>query len=371
MTIRVLHICNDYAKQKLYAKFFCSLANVNVSGAVYCAVRTHQETTYSDAAFRNVVIKNIIKKYDKVFFNNKIRRVYSDLINEYQISNYDLVHAHFLYSDGAVALKLWEQYGIPYVVSVRNTDMNSFMRLRKDLWPLVLRITRNAKSIIFLNKAYKERFLSKFKVGLRSAISQKCYVIPNGIHNDWFDKTESTKSNSTLRIIYVGDLSLNKNLTNSVLACEKLREIGFDLNFNVIGDGGNGKGKFLRALRKSDRTSWLTYFGRINDFEKLRNHYLNSDIFLMPSFTETFGLSYIEAISQNTKVVFSSGEGIDGYFPENIARAVNPRSVESIVLGILKLLPVTSDEFETLDLERFDWNVIARQYVNLYREALL
>jgi glycosyltransferase involved in cell wall biosynthesis len=50
--------------------------------------------------------------------------------------------------------------------------------------------------------------------------------------------------------------------------------------------------------------------------EKLLNNYRNSDIFIMPSYNETFGLVYIEAMSQGLPIIYTQNEGVDGYFKE-------------------------------------------------------
>jgi glycosyltransferase involved in cell wall biosynthesis len=64
--------------------------------------------------------------------------------------------------------------------------------------------------------------------------------------------------------------------------------------------------------------------------------YRANDIFVMPSFTESFGLVYAEAISQGLPVVYSIGQGFDRQFPEGeVGYHADPNSAQSVADAIL------------------------------------
>ena len=44
---------------------------------------------------------------------------------------------------------------------------------------------------------------------------------------------------------------------------------------------------------------------------------------------KTFGLVYFESMSQGTPLIFTKGQGIDGYFVGYIGYSVNPRSYDA------------------------------------------
>ena len=55
----------------------------------------------------------------------------------------------------------------------------------------------------------------------------------------------------------------------------------------------------------------------------------------MPSSNETFGLVFIEALSQSLPIIYTKGEGIDGYFKDDfIGKAVNSKDNQSIAYAI-------------------------------------
>ena len=55
----------------------------------------------------------------------------------------------------------------------------------------------------------------------------------------------------------------------------------------------------------------------------------------MPSFNETFGLVYIEALSQNLPILYTKSEGIYKYFEEgHLGIGVEPSNITSIKKGL-------------------------------------
>ena len=100
----------------------------------------------------------------------------------------------------------------------------------------------------------------------------------------------------------------------------------------------------------------------------MKSLYRANRIFAMPSKSETFGLVYVEAMSQGLSVLWSQGEAIDGMFSEHIGESVNPLSDNDIAAKLRNLL-THPDQYETLPAETFDtfrWNAIAKRYIDIY-----
>ena len=87
----------------------------------------------------------------------------------------------------------------------------------------------------------------------------------------------------------------------------------------------------------------------------------------MVSHKETFGLVYIEAISQCLPIVYTSGQGVDGYFSDGeYGFKANSRSVESISTAIkntLNKFPNGLGPFEKNPAASFSWDKIAKVYM--------
>ena len=95
-------------------------------------------------------------------------------------------------------------------------------------------------------------------------------------------------------------------------------------------------------------------------------------VFAMPSIHETFGLVYIEALSQNLPVLYTKGQGIDGIFDDTVGVGVNALSVEDIAQA-LKLMLERREQYGNshVDFTMFDWRNIAKNYIDSYRTVKL
>ena len=95
----------------------------------------------------------------------------------------------------------------------------------------------------------------------------------------------------------------------------------------------------------------------------------------MPSAPESFGLVYVEALSQGLPIIYTKGEGFDGYYEEGeVGWAVDPRNPAEIANRVEKILcdyEGFADRIEHLNLEHdFSWPLVARKYMKLYGEIL-
>jgi L-malate glycosyltransferase len=373
--LSLLHICGDFAKQSLYVHLISQLAEKYISQKIYSPVRTEMEAKWSSTKISGIEhhLHNILNKSDRIFFRRKIMKIFHNLTNVINLSEIDLIHAHFLYSDGAVALQIKKNYGIPFVTAIRNTDVNFFMRYRRDLKWLRDEILLEANRLIFISPAYKQKLLGCIGSVLRKKIAGKCEVIPNGIDESWLQSTNNVNdsSNEVLKLLYVGDFSKNKNIF-AILKVTELILKENEVELTIVGGGGDGERKVLDYLNKVSAPQ-IKYLGKISDRKTLQDIYGQHDIFIMPSFNETFGLVYIEALSQGLPIIHSRGQGIDGFFPPGtIAESVDPYSVSDIKakIEILEKRRPVIKESCIANSKRFAWPLIAKQYKELYEAAI-
>jgi len=89
----------------------------------------------------------------------------------------------------------------------------------------------------------------------------------------------------------------------------------------------------------------------------------------MPSKTETFGMAYIEAMSRGLPVIYSKGQGIDGFFPDGfVGYSVSKPLVKSIVERVLDIVK----NYDTLSVQaqisskKFDKPSILKHYSKMF-----
>lgn len=321
----------------------------------------------------NFRFQHLLRPHHRLLFRTKVRTVLSDVLSNTPVARFRLVHAHFLYSDGAVARQLQKAHGLPYLVAVRNADLNAFMKYRPDLAAVRNDVLRHASRVVFLSPAYRESVIARLPPALREMVLGKAMVVPNGIGPDWLAEPspQAVRPTAPLRLLYVGDFTPNKNIAGIVAALQLLRTHR-ETTLTVVGGGSDVKGEVQQLLEQhADRG--VTALGRIRDKQRLQSLYREHDILVMPSFHETFGLAYIEALSQGMPIVHSRGQGVDGYFaPDTVAAAVDPADPASIAAGIGKVaarLPgIRTDCLH--QARRFSWDQVGETYRETYRAMI-
>ena len=374
--MHILHIPNDFIATKVHVSLFKETANQGVKQTIYCPIR-HTSLVGSnafEADGTDIVYDFVIKPHHRYFYHIKRRDIFRSLQKKVNLKDIDLCHATTLLTDGGQAYKIYRKYHIPYVVAVRNTDINGFLDRAPNTWLAARKILRNANKILFISQALMDKF-SNHKVikPILPKIKDRMLLIPNGIDNYFLDHVErGPRAIPKHDVLYVGNFSHNKNvmrLCEAVLQLSKEKEFK-DLRLTLVGGGGRDADENV-PLWIENHKEVANYIGPIYEKDKLCEVFRGHKVFAMPSIHETFGLVYIEALSQNLPVLFTKGQGIDGLFPPTIGEAVNPLSVEEIKAALTTILR-NNERYSNngIDFEMFRWSKIASNYISIYDQII-
>src|SRR5690606_14888681 len=198
---------------------------------------------------------------------------------------------------------------------------------------------------------------------------EKIVLVNNGIDDFWIDNSfipEQNKETNNLRLLYVGRLVKRKNLLMLIDAIKILRQEFSGLTLHIVGSGGIYE-KEVQSKVKSN-SDFVTIQSVIKDKEDLMQVYRKHDAFVMPSFYETFGLVYLEALSQGIPVLFAKGDGIDGLFPDHsVGESADPRDLDSVTASLRSLIKnVNIYKIDSIDFEKFRWKNVADKFMDVY-----
>ena len=371
--MHILHVSSDFIGTKVHENLFRNLASLGLAQMVYCPVRDSNLIGKNrfEAPNVEIVYDNAVKPFHKYAYHVKRHAIFNSLQKKVDLSHVDLCHASTLFTDGGQAYKIYKKYHIPYVVAVRNTDINGFLNVRPETWLTGRKILLNAKRIFFISKALMDRFCGhRLIFPLLPEIENKMLLIPNGIDDYYLDHVNH-EIHSGHRVLYVGDFSNNKNVKR---LCEAVLQLSGeenlkDVQLTLVG-GGKAQNNDIQDLidANSERFHFL---GPIYDKAKLCEVFNQHSIFAMPSIYETFGLVYLEALSQNLPVLYTKGQGIDGLFDESVGIGVNPLSVQSIK-DALRMLIEKKNVYSNhnVNFEDFRWCNIAQVYESIYQDIV-
>lgn len=374
----ILHITNDYSGSTVYKNLIRELDYVNIEQIVYNPVRESNRIGKNKIDLINdksqIIYSHILSKYaDRILYQKKVKKIVKDIETKVDLSKITFIHAHTWYSDGGVAYELHKKYKIPFIVTVRNTDLNLFLKYFLHERSYGRDILLAADKIITISAVYKNRMSDDKRLApIILEIKNKVTVIPNGVDPYWIDSKVSVrkqiKNKDVIQLLYIGKFDKGKNVINLVNAVKNLNKNSTN-NFvlTLIGGKGNDEKRVLSAIKDQ---SCFNYVGRVDDLTELKRYFQKSDIFTMPSKAETFGLVYMEALLQGLPILYTKNEGIDGLYEDLIGEKVEDTSVREIENKIQLLL--SNYNHYNFSIEKFsknhDWKRIAEVYRQLYMQ---
>lgn len=326
-----------------------------------------------------IICSSVASKWDVLFYKRKIRKKLSYILEQdIDWSKIDLIHATTCCVEGAIAYELSKKFSIPYVLAIRNTDVNIYYRYMIFHRSYFHHVMEYSHYTVFLSNVYQEKVFKLIPEKVRKVLASKSGVIHNGVISYYLLHRNPAHSlpKSSIRIITVGTISHNKNQLNLIKAIRLLRNEGFPISYAIVGKGKRGEEKdYLQKIEKEAAgENWISVLPEQSK-EKLLKLYRQSDIFAMCSFHETFGLAYIEALTQGLSLIYSKDEGFDNVFPEGeIGFHTNPASVQDIaekLRALIKKYDEFADRITNLSLLQFDWNNIANQFLQLYQKKCI
>lgn len=365
--LRILHICNGFCTSKVHSNLCRSLDSMVEKQTVYTYIDVVDKVGKNsfEGNHTNIIYDVILNRFVRMIYPMRIKWTYYHLKKQISPADFNCIFATTLFSDGGVANLIYKKYGVPYIVAVRATDLTTYLKTRL-LWKYGREILLNAKRIVLINKAYGDRLQTHvFSRGIWNHIKDKIVIRPNGIDSFWIDNLRTKVPQNKHSICYVGTFLARKKVPQLIRAIELLLPDFPDLKLDIVGTRGDTEQE-VKLLSKEK--SFISFYGPINDKQRLLEIYQKNGIFAMPSVSETFGLVYIEALSQNLRLLYTKGTGIDGML-DNVGVAVENPNETSIRDGLLELL-LSYDKIDGnshIDMSSFYWDNIAKEYIEMFK----
>ncbi len=354
----VLHLNSNYA-DAFYAELFSSIKDRGYNNVVFVP----QKIGFDDCPeAKNVIKSACYSMLDRFFLKRKSRKIFESVQEKVDLKNIDLIHAHSLYTCGVPAYYCYLKYKIPYVVSIRYNDVTDFPKYNPFSKKLIMKVLENAKSIVFITPLIQKIAFKKFKILNDDNIASKCHIVPNKISDCFLNENgpKAIDKDKNLNILFVGRLVKIKRLELLAKYCSKLFKEGDKLTVITASEG-----KPIKLLKKYD---FIDFVGNVKH-DELATYYRNADIFALISKKETFGISYIESISQGTPIILAKNQAIDGLFKDGVVGySVNTKSYKDFNDKIHSILD-NYLEMSTQCIEKsrdFSTDAIVDKLISLY-----
>src|SRR5260370_25315973 len=258
------------------------------------------------------------------------------------IHEYDLVHIHALFSHACLAASvLAKRAGVPYIIRPLGTlnqwGMHNRRRWLKRLSFRLIesRMLRNAAGVHYTSEQEeREARLLRFP--------HAGFIIPNPVEVSQEVPHETFRSIHNLGdrpvVLFLSRLDPRKGIDLLLGAFDRVRTHCQNATLVIPGDGDPA---FVRNLKQEAESLGLgaavLWLGFVEGQRK-RALLCEADVFVLPSYSENFGVSVVEALGAGLPVIVSDQVGLHRDIEKAHAGLIVPCRVDSLEAALVPLL---------------------------------
>lgn len=295
------------------------------------------------------------------------------LIEQCNSGNCQIVHNHGLWTmpniyPGEVVRKK----NIPLITAPRGTmsewAMNQGSRIKRIFWPLVQKPSLDPTTCFHATSE------AEYQDIRRHGFRQPVAVVPNGI--DLPPLLPVNKPDKMRTLLFLSRVHPVKGLDLLLSAWQvvqnrfpewQLRIVGSDTGYH----GSSGYLHTVQALAKDLQLKRVTFVGELTGIHKLQE-YQNAELFVLPTYSENFGIVVAEALAAGVPAIVSKGApwvGLNNYQ----AGWWIDIGMEPLVAALEQTLALSPDTLTLMGSQgrkwmeaEYSWTGIAKQMVTVY-----
>ncbi len=289
-----------------------------------------------------------------------------------------LIHDHGLWlPSNHVAASVARQFGLPLIISPRGMlepwALNHRVWKKRMAWRLYQQ--QDLRSAYVLHATSDQEADNLRRLGLRQPIA----LIPNGVELPEMGEApeafrpvlsaEDVSSDSRIAL-FLSRIHPKKGLLELVDAWSIVRPAGWRM---VIAgpDEGKHRAEVEARLQAKDLIKHFEFVGAVDDQEKTAL-YRNADLFVLPTFSENFGVVVAEALAHGLPVITTKGAPWADLETYRCGWWIDI-GVDSLVNALRQAMSLTYEERREMGergktyVQRYAWDSIAQRTVGVYR----
>ncbi|RZJ34285.1 MAG: N-acetyl-alpha-D-glucosaminyl L-malate synthase BshA [Flavobacterium sp.] len=300
----------------------------------------------------------------------------SKLVDMVKLYNIELLHVHYAIPHAyagymAKQMLMDEGIDIPMVTTLHGTDIT--LVGNHPFYKTAVTFSINKSDVVTsVSQSLKEETYKLFN------IKKEIHVIPNFIELEKSANASNIPCRRSVlaregeRIItHISNFRKVKRIPDIIKIFDKIQK-KIPARLMMVGDGPE-KEKAERLCRKLGIENKVIFFGNSNEIDRILSY---SDLFLLPSETESFGLAALEAMAWGVPVISSNSGGLPEVNFNGVSGFLsNVGDVESMAENAIRILGNESvlAQFKNNALgvaKQFDIKNILPLYEDLYKKAI-
>lgn len=373
--LKLIDASDHISQEQAQTKSFLNITRVKSLLAAYQTQEEYEQT------LKSLESKTVIKKSKAKSHTDNTRKLYGEnLLDEINLfaqrvaimtekgmfKDFSVIHAHDWTTVPAAAV-VKRITGKPLVIHVHITERNK--NAGKGVNQQVYDIERQgffaADKIITVSNNIKETLIEHYGVP-----AEKIVVIHNGNVKMTSTNHDGAKFKGKNKVVsYLGRITGMKGPENFIEMAKKVLTYCPNTKF-VMG----GSGDLLQSCINKTKEMGIYdkfYFHGFYTRDEANFFYDMSDVFVLPSIMEPFGVTPLEAMCKDTPTVVTKQSGVS----EVIKHAFKVdwwdiNKMASQVVNLLKfpILHKTMKRKGRIEANRLDWKKPAQECINIYKE---
>jgi len=278
-------------------------------------------------------------------------------------NDFDIIHAHdWLANAAGIAAK--EVSGKPLVIHVHATefDRGGADRIDTRVFELEKAGMENADTIITVSNLTKNTVVNQYGIN-----PEKVQTVYNAVEPQEAEKIVYKKNVKEKVVTFLGRITYQKGPAYFINAAKKVLDKTDNVRFVMAGNGD----MFQQMIRYASQLGITNKF-HFTDFlkgDEVTKMFAISDVYVMPSISEPFGISPLEAMRSNVPVIISKQSGV----AEVLKNAVkldywDEDALADAIYGLIKYngLSKMFIKESKIEVESMKWDKPAKEVKEIY-----
>lgn len=285
-----------------------------------------------------------------------------------------LTHAHYVFPSGMFSLLLKKLFHIPYIVTAHGGDIERMAKKNAKIRQWTESILKESSAVIAVGPVLAKQIEEEYKIP-----RDKITVCSMGVNREMFQPGNLSLVREQLGLdqqdfiyLFVGNVIKQKGIEELLQAFQQVKK-RTEKSVKLVLIGSRRDGNFIHQIQPYiDDTVKL-----VNPLEQkeLVKWFQASNVFVLPSHIEGFGLVALEAIASGTPVIASRVGGLISLLENGTGHLVEAKNPEALTDEMVRALHTPKEQYYNVEaakeiLHLHDVKEITKRVIDLYESTV-